>query len=251
MGAAERRLWSSVLRQDVASSVLDHLGNPAFRGVVITGPLGVGKTTLARAVEGALAGDTHIIKLHGTSRGTPSPFGQVAFLAAKLEPETLARPEAAVHGMAGLIRADAAGRPVLVILDDLPAVDGMSIALLMHLLLSGTAKILVLARSTTDLPEDFLWLLKDHVLASVELDAFTREEVATLLHGVLHSRVSAAAVTTLHASSGGPGTCRYATTCGRSAVPSCWNQTRCSVNWCGRGWIATAPRQPLPWSIWP
>ncbi|MCU1574616.1 MAG: transcriptional regulator, LuxR family [Micrococcaceae bacterium] len=203
MGAAERRLWSSVLRQDVASSVLDQLGNPAFRGVVITGPLGVGKTTLARAVESALAGDTHIIKLHGTSRGTASPFGQVAFLAAKLEPETLGRPEAAVHGMAGLIRADAAGRPVLVILDDLPAIDGMSIALLMHLLLSGTAKILVLARSTSDLPEDFLWLLKDRVLASVELDAFTREEVATLLHGVLHNRVSAAAVTTLHASSSG------------------------------------------------
>jgi len=201
MGAAERRQWSSVLRQDLVTSIIDALLTQSFRGVAVTGERGVGKTTLARAVEAGIGTQVHVVYLRGTLAA--APYGQLSFLLARLSEEAMKSPTSIIRGIADMLRRDAAGRPILLILDSLPALDATSVAVVMHLLLTQTAQILVLARSLTDLPEDLYWLVKDQALDHRRLENFSREEVAELLEGVLTGRVSAAAAAVLYASSGG------------------------------------------------
>ena len=156
MGASERRKWSSLVRQDVQATVVSILEDSDLHGVVVVGAQGVGKSTFARAVEAKLVGKTHVIHLHGTTTDPAIPFGQLAFLVARLPGHALESPGEIVHGISRLIREDAAGRPVLVVLEDLPAIDSMSTAVLMHLILSGAAKLIVTVRNVTDMPEDLI-----------------------------------------------------------------------------------------------
>jgi DNA-binding CsgD family transcriptional regulator/tetratricopeptide (TPR) repeat protein len=203
MGASERRKWSSLVRQDIQASVLSVLADEDMHGVVVVGAQGVGKSTFARAVEAQLVGHAHIVHLHGTSTDPAIPFGQLAFLVARLPGPDLASPGEIVHGISRLIREDAAGRPVLVVLEDLPAIDSMSTAVLMQLLLSGAAKLMVTVRNITDMPEDLIRLLRNRSLEEVRLEAFSRAEVAKLLSGVLGRPVTATAASALYASSAG------------------------------------------------
>ncbi|MCZ2402963.1 helix-turn-helix transcriptional regulator [Paenarthrobacter sp. Z7-10] len=203
MGAAERREWSAVVRRDTVLSVVAALKNPAFRGVATTGAEGVGKTTLAQSVTDELRAETYILHLRSPMLGSIAPYGQLAFLLAKLPAQSMASPTAIIHGVESLIRAEAAGQPALLVLDDPTTLDQMSVAVIMHLLLTGTCRILVLSRDITDLPEDFHWLIKDGQLEYLRLENFSRQEVVHLLEGVLRGPVTASVVTTFHASSGG------------------------------------------------
>ncbi|MEZ2389774.1 LuxR C-terminal-related transcriptional regulator [bacterium RCC_150] len=202
LGAAERRKWSSLVRQDLQKTVVEALGEPSLYGVVVIGPPGVGKATFARSVEARINSRMHVVHVHGTpDAGTP--FGSLAHLVARLPAETADSPAAVIHGISQVVASDAAGRPVLLVLSELPALDSMSTAVLVHLLISGTAKILVTVRQVTDMPEDLIRLLKDGLLDEVELRVFSRSEVSKLLTGVLGKRVTATAASALHASSGG------------------------------------------------
>lgn len=203
MGASERRKWSSLVRQDLQASVVSILGDNDLHGVVVAGAQGVGKSTFVRAVEAQLAGKMHVIHLHGTTTDPAIPFGQLAFLVARLPGKALESPGEIVHGISRLIREDAAGRPVLVVLEDLPAIDSMSTAVLMHLVLSGAAKLMVTVRNVTDMPEDLIRLLRNNSLEEVRLEVFTRPEVSKLLAGVLGRPVTATAASSLYAASGG------------------------------------------------
>lgn len=203
MGASERRKWSSLVRQELQASVLSILGDSDLHGVVVVGAQGVGKSTFARAVEAQLAGKMHVIHLHGTTTDPAIAFGQLAFLVARLPGHALESPGEIVHGISRLIREDAAGRPVLVVLEDLPAIDSMSTAVLMHLILSGAAKLMVTVRNVTDMPEDLIRLLRNNSLEEVRLEVFTRPEVSKLLAGVLGRPVTATAASSLYAASGG------------------------------------------------
>ncbi len=203
MGAAERRRWSSVLRQDLAGSIIVSLKDPALRGVVVIGEQGVGKTTLARSVERLISASTYSLHMHGTTGDTAVPYGQMAFLLARLPAATMESPATIIRGISQLIQVDAAGREVLLVLDDLPGMDVMSIAVLTHLLISGSAKMLILARALSDLPEDFIRLLKDHKLKSLRLENFARHEVAQLLEAVLGNRITKTALSVFYAKSKG------------------------------------------------
>lgn len=203
MGAAARARWSSVVRQDVVDAVAERLRSDAVEGVVVSGATGTGKTTLARAVERRLGRGTYTLHLYGKQTSSAVPFGQLDFLLARLEPETMTSPGAVVGAISELIRSDAGGKPTLLVVDDLPAMDNMSIAVLMHLVLGHHAKVLVLVRRLGDLPEDVAWRLKDHMMTHVHLAEFSRAEVLAQLSGALEHTVSATTVSSLHAASRG------------------------------------------------
>ena len=203
MGAAERNLWSAFVRQGEIDRTIRAINAPAAFGAVILGPWGVGKTTLGRAVEAALAPSTHIERLVGTSAETVVAYAPLSLLMARLPPTVLDSPVAIIRGIHELIRSDAAGRDVLLVVDDLPGLDTMTVGVLMHLLMGGTAKLLVLARDMGELPEDLVLLAKDGQLEEIRLDYFTRSDVGELIAKATGAFVSESAVTALHKASNG------------------------------------------------
>ncbi|MGA7206617.1 MAG: hypothetical protein WBX27_18535, partial [Specibacter sp.] len=203
MGAEDRRRWSSFIRQDVVGETVAQLRRPGAHGVAVIGPRGVGKTTLARAIENQLSSTHHVVRLFGASLETAVPYGTLALYMARLPQLTPDSPMAVIHRITENICADANGKPVLLILDDLPDVDTQSMGVLMHLILSDTARILVLARKSSDMPEDLVWLLKDGFLSEKQLENLSWDEVRLLIGKALGGSVAASAVTTLHICSGG------------------------------------------------
>ena len=203
MGAAERRRWSSLLRHEMVGEVAQQLSNPGLHGVAVLGPRGVGKTTLARSVEAHLAATTHVVRAFGSGTETEIPYGVFSVYMARLSAHQTETPTAVLNGLMDLIAHDAQGKPIVVVLDGLPGVDTLSMGALMHLVLGGQAKLLVMARSTIDLPEDLVWMAKDGMLAQHRLGLFTRAEVRTLLIKALDGPVAESVVAALYTSSAG------------------------------------------------
>lgn len=205
-GAIERRHWSSFLRQDETARAVSALQGGAgtgMLGVAVFGPWGVGKTTLARAVETELAPTHHVVRIFGSDSTHSAPFDAFALHLARLPVTVLQSAAGIVEGISGLLKSDAGTRPVLFVLDELPALDRLSLAVIMHQLLSGSARILVLAREPRQLPEDLALLLKDGQLEEIRLRVFTHGDVRVLMSKATGALVSEAAVSALHTGSNG------------------------------------------------
>lgn len=203
MGAEERRRWSTFVRQDLIMTTISAIRSPESRGVVIFGGRGVGKSTLARSVELALADSSHVVRLYGTGLETAVPYDAWGLYLARMASPVVESPIAVIQGIADVVAADADGREVLVIVDEPGKIDTLSLGVVMHLVLSGAAKIMALSRSANDLPEDILWLLKDGLLTENTLESFTKTELQTLITMALGGLVAGSVVSALHASSGG------------------------------------------------
>jgi DNA-binding CsgD family transcriptional regulator/tetratricopeptide (TPR) repeat protein len=203
MGAGDRRRWSSFIRQDLVHAAAARLVDGDSYGLVLLGSGGVGKTTLARSIEEEISGQVHLVKLFGSATETAVPYGLWSMQLARLHSQIDNTPNSIIQGIADLIQADADGLDVVLVIDDLPGVDILSMGVLMHLIFSGIVKVLVLARSTNDLPEDLMWLRKDGMLSELLLENFSKSEVQKLITKALGGTIAAAAVAALHESSGG------------------------------------------------
>lgn len=203
MGAAERRAWSTYVRQAEIDRTVSAIKAAGTLGALVSGPWGVGKTALARAVEAALSPATHVERLFGSPSETLVTYEPLTMLMARLPATSLESPSSIIRAIDELIRADARGREVLLIVDDLPGLDTMTVGVLMHLVMGGTARLLVVARERGDLPEDLVWLVKDGLLSEIRLDYFNRDEVGELIVKATGTFVSESAVSALHRASNG------------------------------------------------
>ena len=203
MGAAERRIWSSFVRQAEIDQAVAAVQHDSTYGAVVIGPWGVGKSTLARAVHAAVAETTHVVRLFGSPAETLISYGSLAVLLARLPAAATEFPSSIIRGIDELIRRDADGRQILLVIDDLPGLDPMSVGVIMHLLLSRTAKALVVVREIGQLPEDLVWLVKDGFLSEIRLNYFSRDEVGALIAKATQTFVSETAVTALYKASQG------------------------------------------------
>ena len=203
MGVLERRHWSSFLRRDENTRAAGAITDAGKLGAAVFGPWGIGKTTLARSVEQELAPTHHVVRLFGSAGGQTIPFGAFALLLARMPASALQSATSVMEGISVLILDDAATRPVLFVVDELPGLDNGSLGVLMHLLLAGSAKLLVAAREPGQLPTDLAWLLKDGRLEGIHLEVFTHEEVKSLIAKATGHFASEAAVSALHSASEG------------------------------------------------
>jgi DNA-binding CsgD family transcriptional regulator len=168
------------------------------RGAVITGPQGVGKTTLAltgmklaeeRGMSVAWAAATH------ASRGLP--FGALASflppdpvgdrLGRADQGELLRRYALAVAGRAG-------GRPLVVFVDDAHLLDGRSATLVHQLALTRAATVVVTVRSDEVAPDPVVALWKDGPAERIEVDVLEAAAIEELLVTVLGGPVDAASM---------------------------------------------------------
>lgn len=195
--------WSAPARSANLEAVQTALTSENSLGVVITGGRGVGKSSLARAAVTDLGPEVWSLQLRSGAGGSTTPYGCLSFLLARLPQAYMGSPTAILRGITSLIRSDAAGRPCVITLDTSGSIDDMSAGVLLNVLLTGTAKIIAVAPSISDLPADFHWLLTDRRLTEVRLSNLNELQTRQVLLSLLGHRVSAALVSTYHRMVGG------------------------------------------------
>lgn len=162
-------------------------------GVVLTGDAGMGKTRLARDFfDQCQASGRDTLWVSATSSVRSVPFGAFAHLL----PTTLL----ASGGVTNLLRAAAQalpgiarGRVPLVCVDDAHLLDHLAAALVHHLAVARSARLLLTVRSRARVPGSIEALWKDHFVERVALAPLSESDVhdlvSTALDGVVDRRV--------------------------------------------------------------
>jgi DNA-binding CsgD family transcriptional regulator/tetratricopeptide (TPR) repeat protein len=170
--------------------------------VVIVGAAGTGKTRLAQAVMAGVAPErVWLLRAAGSQAAATIPFGALAPLLPPIEaqPNALAL-LAAVRQDLG---ARAAGRLIVLHVDDLQLLDPGSATLLHQLVTTGTCRLLGTARSGTLVPDAVESLWRDGDAELVDLGPLDPDGVRTLLDAVLGPPVLASTALTLSRRTGG------------------------------------------------
>ena len=151
-------------------------------GVVVVGPAGVGKTTLARAVTATLPSATvHWVACTESSRDIPlGAFAQWVGDSAADNP---------AGQIAAARRTLLADGNVVVGVDDAHLLDPLSATLLHNIATDRSARIVATVRNSEQVPEILMSLWKDGYLEWLEMQPLTRQETAALLESVLGGTV--------------------------------------------------------------
>ncbi|WP_210687015.1 LuxR family transcriptional regulator [Mycolicibacterium sp. GESEQ-9] len=171
-----------------------------FRGVVLAGGTGVGKSALARAVAEEMETDGHPVRfVLGTETGQAVPLG--AFLHAL----TLTDAHDPTVMLAAAHEALAAEPGLVIVVDDAQHLDQLSALLVQQLAVHGSAKLIVTIQNRAPTSDAVTALWKEQLLLRLDLEPFTREQTGELVAAVLHGDVDSRAVGELHRfSSGSP-----------------------------------------------
>ncbi len=179
----------------------------ANRGAVITGPAGVGKTTLAlSAVQWAEQRGMAHRRASATRAAQGLPFGAFASL---LPPERSdadsSREDLGVllGRYARAMVEGTRGRPLLIFVDDAHLLDNGSAVLVHQLALTQAATVLATVRAGEVLPDPVLSLWKDGPAERIEIGVLDDETIEELLASALGGPVDAATVLELAARSRG------------------------------------------------
>ncbi|WP_163905591.1 helix-turn-helix transcriptional regulator [Mycolicibacterium pulveris] len=169
-----------------------------FRGVVLVGDAGVGKTTLARAIAEALESDGLAPRFAlGTDTGRAVPLGAFHRTLEVENPHEPAVMLAAAH------RALGHEHNVVLVVDDAHLLDPLSALLVQQLATRGAAPLIVTARSGEDVPDAVTALWKERLLLRVDLHAFGRAQTQELLGTVLGDEIDSSVVDHLQDLTGG------------------------------------------------
>jgi hypothetical protein len=186
--------WPFAGREAELRSVVETLSDGSAGGVVISGPAGVGKTRLALEVSRlAAAQGCTVAWVRATRSAASIPLGAFAPL---LPATDLRLPE----GVELLARARdalaerAAGRRLVLCVDDGPLLDDASAALVHQLVAAGEAFAIVTVRRDQPVPDALRALWKDELCAYLELGELSRGEVARLLAAGLGAPIDGASL---------------------------------------------------------
>ena len=161
--------------------------------MALVGDSGVGKSTLARALADTLElGGATVRFALGTQTGSAIPLGaffRSVMVEAAHEPAAML---AAAHKT--LEREE----DLVVIVDDAQLLDPLSSTLVHQLAASGCARLIVTIRSGEPVPDAVTVLLKERLLLSLRIEAFTREQTEALARAVLGGVVDTRLITELH-----------------------------------------------------
>jgi DNA-binding CsgD family transcriptional regulator len=186
--------WPIVARDGELREALAALeGGAEFHGVALVGDSGVGKTTLARALADTLesAGSTVRFAL-GTQTGCAIPLG--AFFRS-VTVEAAHEPAAMLAAAQRTLERE---ESLVVVVDDAQLLDPLSSTLVYQLGASGSARLIVTIRSGHPVPDAVTALLKERLLLSLRLGAFTREQTEALASAVLGGVVDTRLISELH-----------------------------------------------------
>jgi len=155
-------------------------GGAELHGVALVGDSGVGKSTLARALADTLESSGATVRyVLGTHTGSTVPLG--AFYRS-VTVDTPQEPAAMLAAAQQTLEREA---NLVVVVDDAQLLDSLSSTLVHQLAAGGSARLIVTIRSGDPVPDAVTALLKERLLLSLRLDAFTREQTESLARAVL------------------------------------------------------------------
>src|ERR1700757_3142138 len=153
-------------------------------GVVLRGPVGIGKTELAGAVAGRFtAGDR--LHVRGTAPARMVPFGAFAGVIDVADDAKASAPLRAARG--SLSRPG--GAELLLVVDDAHLLDKLSASLVYQLAESRSARLLVTVDRDAPAPEAVSALWLDGLLAVVDVPPLDRERTAAVVEAASAHRL--------------------------------------------------------------
>ncbi len=178
-------------RQAELDAILQALVRPDCSGVLLVGGAGLGKTRMALEVlEAAESRGWASDWVVATASAAEIPFGALARWLPHQGVAPVASSGVAVFHAAARDLADrAAGRQLVIGIDDIDHLDPASAVLLHHLVCIRAAKVVFTLRSRTRAPDPIVNLWKDGLVRRVELGPLTRSEADVLLAGALGGAV--------------------------------------------------------------
>lgn len=198
---------------DRAEDIAASLRRAAAAGAIIVGDTGSGKTTLAQHALRALGGDAYIVRIRGSAAMAAIPYGAINFLLSEADAPDLDHPLQVLHTVAHVLQDKAAGRSVVLFVDNAQSLDRMAAAMLAQLVAMGRALLLTCCEDISALPGGLDRLWQDGLLERFDMPGLGIRETAAWLAAALAGEgsagdspakeVSTAAAHALWAASGG------------------------------------------------
>lgn len=182
-------------------------GDGRAMAVLLCGPSGVGKTRLGEEyADRAAAAGRPVARVVASRALAQIPLGALVALLGSGDavPEADSRDFVRLFGHARrVVSALGGGQRLVLFVDDLPALDPLSVALVAQLVRVGAVVLLATAGDGEAVPDAFLELWTSDRARRVDVPFLGREECQELLAVVLGAPVSARCAADLHRASGG------------------------------------------------
>ena len=199
--------WPLVGRQGLLDRITATLRSPAASVVILCGASGVGKTRLASEAAGVLAADGWLtIPITASETMAAIPLGALAPALAREPIDLQAASRDSVVLFDEVRRAvdtRAAGRPVVLVIDDLSLLDSLSLAVTTQLLASGAARLIATVRNGDPLPDAILSMWTSSTALRIDVPPLDIAGYQEVLGHVLSGAIAHRTAVDLHAMSGG------------------------------------------------
>jgi DNA-binding CsgD family transcriptional regulator len=201
-GSGAAHAWPLIGRDEELGQISSIRASGACPAVVVTAPAGVGKSRLAReAVAAAVTTGAMAFWVQGTRSAAAVPLAACsALLAADARADD---PLLQLQRTARTLREQAEGRPIVIGVDDAQRLDPASAALVLQLVITGTAFVLATVRSSEPCPDAVQSLWKDAGAERLELRPLSEAHTAELIEAVLGGPVEQRARRWIYESSEG------------------------------------------------
>jgi len=183
-GSGAAHAWPLIGRDEELGQISSIRESGACPAVVVTAPAGVGKSRLAReAVAAAVTAGAMVFWVQGTRSAAAVPLAACSeLLAADARADD---PLLQLQRTARTLREQAEGRPIVIGVDDAQRLDPASAALVLQLVITGTAFVLATVRSSEPCPDAVQSLWKDAGAERLELRPLSEAHTAELIEAVL------------------------------------------------------------------
>ena len=183
--------WDFVGRTDELNRLLSAVGGPEGRGLLFSGSAGVGKSRLLREGVAALPTDRYAIWSVSASATTAAlPFGGLVQVLPAEQPPGLS-PAGVLRWAVDVLQEEAAGRPIVLAIDDAHLLDPPSAALVHLIARAENATVIGTLRNGEQIPLPIRALWTDDLVELVELGPLGPADTTGLLAAILDGPVDA------------------------------------------------------------